>query len=174
MLSASSSEISPHQTTRASRAGAAHARSRSPLPPADYSTLDAPPSILSPTLPAPSPHPHKSLSYENRAPAAPSPFRSAQTLQSRASCPTHPSPPTDPGPSLSNSRSAPACRLRPAASPPPSSVSTQNPPWSHPARLAYLPPPLHVSCTPPHQCCRIPLPHSPQSAISAPRSTIPN
>src|SRR5208282_329812 len=158
--------MSAHRTTRASPAEAAHARSRSLRPSANYSFRGIPRSILSPPLRAPALHPRKSLSSEIQGPAAPSLFRFAQTPRFPMSCPRHLSPRVDPDPILSSSQTAPACLLPPTVSPPPSSKSTQSPPSSHPGHQAYLSPPLHAWCKPPHRYCRIPRPRSPLFVIS--------
>src|SRR5882724_2107330 len=167
MPSASSGRISPHQTNRASRAAAARARSRNQNPPATHSFHGTPPSILSPRPPARALRPCKSLSSENRSPVAPSPAQSARIPQSPVSFPTRRFPQAGPGSSLAKSPIAPAPRLPPGAVPRPSSASTQNPPSFHPAHRAYSSQPRPASCTPPHRYCRIPPPHSPQSAVLA-------
>src|SRR5580692_3367190 len=154
---------------RASRARAARARSQSPPPTAGLPSPDIPPSILSPPLLARATRPRKLLSFENRAPAAPSLFRSVRIPQFPASCPTHLRPRADPSPSLSSSQTAPTRLLPPAAALPPSSKSTQNPPSSRPTHPGCSSPLLRAWCKPQHQYCRSPPPHSPQSAVSAPR-----
>src|SRR6266436_2695966 len=167
MPSASFGRISAHQTDRASRGAAARARSRNQIPPAAHSFRGTPPSILFPRIPARALRPCKSLSFENHSPVAPSPAQSARILRSPTSFPTRRFPQAGPGSSLAKSPIAPAPRLPPGAVPPPSLMSTQNPPSFHPARRAYSSQRRPASCTPPHRYCRIPPPHSPQSAGSA-------
>src|SRR6266852_9998189 len=166
MPSASFGRISTHQTNRASPAAAARARSRNQNPPATHSFPGTPPSIPFPRPPARALRLCKSLSSETRSPVAPSPAQSARIPRSPSSFPTRRFPQVGPGSSLAKSPIAPAPRLPPGAVPPPSLMSTQNPPSFHPARRAYSSQPRPASCTPPHRYCRIPPPHSPQSAVS--------
>src|ERR1700677_921261 len=171
MPSASSSTISPHRTSPAYRPSAVHANSQNPPPPAAHSDPDTPPSPHSRHPTAPESHLCKAPSSEIPQPVAPLRAQSAQIPPSRASSPQHPRLPIDPDPIPSTCPTAPAPRPPQFAAPPPSSASTQNPPSSRPALPAYLSPPHFASSTPANRYCRIPPPHSPQSAVSAPRAT---
>src|SRR6267142_96845 len=167
MLSASCGRISAHQRGRASRGAAARARSRNQILPAAHSCRGTPPSILFPLPPTPAQRQCKSLSSENRLPAAPSPVQFVRIPRSPVSFPTRRFPQAGPGSSLAKSLIVPAPRPRPAAVLRPSSESRQNPRWFHPAPQGYSSQRRPASCMPPHRYCRIPPPHSPQSAVSA-------